>query len=204
MFSKQRFALLSAAAVTLAVSGIGLTASVGTAADVTAAPLLSYDSTALEAEITPAVAAVDADPAEAPVQNTAAMNQVAEADAIDPAELQCMAKVVMHESRGQPRAGQIAVAQTLVNRMKRGGRFGDSICEVAKQPGQFFNIASYRPDRDSDDWATAMEVSRSVLSGDAEAVAPGALFFRAAYAAPNSFFRTRQRVASVGGQVFYR
>jgi N-acetylmuramoyl-L-alanine amidase len=148
------------------------------------APALSYDLTSYA----PGGAA---DPALAPVAQ------------IDDASLDCMAKVVHHESRGQPRRGMIAVAQTLVNRMKAGGRFGSSICEVANQPGQYFQTAAYHPRHDGD-WDEAVAVSRDTLSGTAEAAAPGALFFHAAYRAPSSFFRGRARVAAIGGQVFYR
>ena len=127
-----------------------------------------------------------------------------ETAAVDEASLKCMAKVVHHESRGQPRLGQIAVAQTLINRLKRGnGRFGDSICAVANQHGQFFDTNAYHPREDSGDWKTALDVSRDALNGSAEP-APGALFFRAAYASGSSFFRSRQHVATIGGQVFYR
>lgn len=123
---------------------------------------------------------------------------------VDKASLDCMAKVVHHESRGQPRRGMIAVAQTLLNRVKIGGRFGDSVCAVANQPGQYFNTASYHPNQDSSDWQTAVDVSRAALDGSAEDAAHGALFFHAAYRAPSGFFRSRQRVSTIGGQVFYR
>ena len=113
-----------------------------------------------------------------------------------------MAKVVHHEARNQPRRGQIAVAQTLVNRLKA-GRFGVSICKVANQPGQFFNTAAYRPDRGSDSWATAMTVARAVLEGSADEAAPGAMFFRASYGRA-AFFRSRARVGAIGDHVFYR
>ena len=49
-----------------------------------------------------------------------------------------------------------------------------------------------------------MTVARDALSGTAETVAPGAMYFRAAYSPPTSFFRSRQQVAVVGDQVFYR
>lgn len=129
--------------------------------------------------------------------------EVAPAPALDTAELDCMAKVVLHEAANQPYDGKVAVAQTLVNR-RDAGRFGETICAVANQPGQFFNTAAYNPDRDGQGWTQAMEVARAVLRGDAGPVAPGAMFFRASYAPASSFFRSRQRVASVGAHVFYR
>jgi len=152
-------------------------------------PVLSYDL----ASYAPAPAHSDeAAPAE---------TQVAD---VDQASLTCMAKVVHHESRGQPRKGMLAVAQTLLNRVKAGGRFGDSVCGVASQPGQYFKIAAYHPNTESADWQAAVDVSRDALRGTAEDAAQGALFFHAGYAKPNTFFRSRQKVAAIGGQVFYR
>jgi spore germination cell wall hydrolase CwlJ-like protein len=80
------------------------------------------------------------------------------------------------------------------------------VCEVANQHGQFFNTNNYQPNRDSDTWTNAVDVSRSVLRGDEDAdeVAPGAVYFRAAYRPANSFFRTRQRVGAIGDHIFYR
>lgn len=165
-----------------------LAPSAGWAADVTAAPLLPYDLSV--ARIEPAAPA----PAEV----------VPEPAAIDPAALECAAKVVHHESRGQPRKGQLAVAQTLINRLHAGSRFGGTICAVANQPGQYFNTRAYHPDRDSGDWQTAVAVAREALAGSAEDAAGGALYFHAAYRPRSGFFRSRQRVAAIGSQVFYR
>jgi spore germination cell wall hydrolase CwlJ-like protein len=122
----------------------------------------------------------------------------------DAASVECMAKVVLHEAANQPREGKIAVAQTLVNRLKVGGRFGGSICEIVNQRGQYFRIASFHPRKNSDGWQEAVEVAHEVLAGQAEPVAPGAIYFRASYAPANAFFRTRERVATVGAHVFYR
>ncbi|NIJ08901.1 spore germination cell wall hydrolase CwlJ-like protein [Sphingomonas vulcanisoli] len=152
-----------------------------------------------------APAAAEAPRADAAPAAEAPQPAVTEAAAIDEASLKCMAKVVHHESRGQPRLGQMAVAQTLINRLKKGnGRFGNSICAIANQRGQFFNTAAYHPSEDSDDWKTAVDISRQAMAGNGESAAPGAMFFRAAYAGNTGFFRTRQHVATIGGQVFYR
>ena len=117
--------------------------------------------------------------------------------------LECMAKVVMHEAGNQPRTGQLAVAQLIMNRVGK-DRFGDTVCAVVNQPGQFFRTASYNPRRDSERWANAVEVSRQAMQGEAEQIVPGAVFYHAAYQAPNRFFRTRERISMVGDHVFYR
>jgi spore germination cell wall hydrolase CwlJ-like protein len=118
-------------------------------------------------------------------------------------DLECMAKVVLHEARNQPRTGQLAVAQLVMNRVGN-PRFGDSVCAVVNQHGQFFRTASYNPSHDSAGWANAVEVAREAMAGDAEQVVPGAVYFHAAHHAPNRFFRSRERISMVGDHVFYR
>ncbi|WP_442677961.1 cell wall hydrolase [Sphingomonas sp. ASY06-1R] len=204
----KRSTLATGAAVLLATSGMFFPATVGKAAELVHTPLLPYDLTATA----PAPAASEAPLADPSAMAAAAetLSQVAASDmnapmaaSSDAASVECMAKVVLHEAGNQPRAGKIAVAQTLVNRLKA-GRFGDSICEVVNQRGQFFQVSSFHPDREADGWQDAVEVSHEVLAGQAEPVAPGAMFFRASYAPANSFFRTRQRVTTVGAHIFYR
>lgn len=117
--------------------------------------------------------------------------------------LECLAKVILHEASNQPRTGQLAVAQLVMNRVGN-PKFGATVCEVINQPGQFFPTASYNPRRDTQRWANAVEVARQAMAGDGEQVVPGAVFYHAAYQAPNRFFRTRERISLVGDHVFYR
>jgi spore germination cell wall hydrolase CwlJ-like protein len=199
MTFKRPITLASGAVLALTLSGFALSSGSSAAELVANTPLLAYDLSATipssNPPAAPVLAQLDADDA-APQATPAA---------VDPADVECMAKVVMHEANNQPREGKVAVAQTLVNRLKAGnGRFGDSICDIANQKGQFFHIASFRPRRDSDGWQEAVEVAHQVLAGQAEPVAPGAMYFRASYAPANAFFRTRQRVTTVGAHVFYR
>ena len=51
-------------------------------------------------------------------------------------DMRCLASAIYFEARGEPLAGQLAVAEVILNRAEA-GRFGDSVCEVVKQPGQF-------------------------------------------------------------------
>ena len=159
----------------------------------TAAAVTLPASVVIAAEPIPAAfASTDPDPA--------AQSTVAEPDT---ASVECMAKVVLHEAGHEPRQGKVAVAQTLMNRLAT-GRMGGSICEVVNQPGQFFRTAAYNPAQDGAAWADAVEVARTVLTGSADDVAPGAMFFRSAAHPASIFFRSRQRIAAVGAQIFYR
>lgn len=149
-----------------------------------------------EAVAAPIIALNPPAPAPAPVAQN---DELAENDA----ELECMAKVVHHEAANQTREGQLAVAQLIMNRLES-GRFPDTVCSVVNQPGQFFNTASYNPRRSSKTWSTAVDVSREAMVGTTADIIPGALFYHAAYQAPNRFFRTRARAAVLGDHIFYR
>ena len=200
MHFKRPITLASGTALTVALSCFALTPSGSVAAEyVAATPLLAYDLSATAPAANPV-------PAAQPLltQSAGADDSVSQAVSVDAAAVECMAKVVLHEAANQPREGKIAVAQTLVNRLKAGGRFGDSICGVVNQKGQYFRIASFHPRKDSDGWQEAVEVAHDVLAGTTQPVAPGAMYFRASYAPTNAFFRTRERVATVGAHVFYR
>ena len=119
------------------------------------------------------------------------------------ADLICLAKVVVHEAGNQSRAGQMAVAQVVMNRLNDPRRrFGRTICGVIMQRGQFFNVHAYNPSRTNQRWRTALEVAREARDGTAEPVMAGALFFHAAYARVS--FRGRTRIGRLGDHVFYR
>ncbi|HEX8527307.1 cell wall hydrolase [Allosphingosinicella sp.] len=135
-----------------------------------------------------------------PVQaaETAPRRTASAANAVD-SELTCLAKVVVHEAGNQSRAGQLAVAQVVMNRV-RSPRFPNTICAVVMQRGQFFNVHRYNPPRDAR-WRRALEVARDARNRISPPVVGNATFFHAAYAPA---FRGRTRVARLGDHVFYR
>lgn len=118
-------------------------------------------------------------------------------------DIECVAKVVHHEAGNQPHTGKLAVAQVIVNRAES-GRFPGKVCDVANQPGQFFKLAAYNPARNTPMWRAAVDAARAALSGQADDVAKGAMFFHSAASRPDRFFRSRQRVVQLHDQVFYR
>ncbi|WP_440489492.1 cell wall hydrolase [Sphingomonas sp. SAFR-052] len=118
---------------------------------------------------------------------------------LDKREVECVAKVVVHEAGNQPHRGQVAVAQVIRARMNS-GRFADSACGVVKQRGQFFNVDAYDPPRNNGRWDTAVDIAKRTLSGKGEEVAPGALFFHSAGAS----MPKRTRVTQIADHTFYR
>jgi spore germination cell wall hydrolase CwlJ-like protein len=191
----------------LIMAGAGaIPASMGFAAETPGpVPLLSYDVPA-PVIADPMVAAEVQESQDDISSDSAAFASADDAQAkpgSDPVQLECLAKAVHREAGNQSHDGKLAVAQLVVNRVKS-GRFADSICGVVNQRGQFFQTSAYNPRRDTAQWASAMEVARAALDGSAPEVIPGAVFFHATYVAPNSWFRSRQRVATLGQHIFYR
>jgi len=79
----------------------------------------------------------------------------------------CMSLVVFHEARGEPFAGQVAVAQVLQNRVARAWDKGHptDACTEAFAPGQFtgLNARLGRNEPQGSAWASARAAAANVL-----------------------------------------
>ena len=118
-------------------------------------------------------------------------------------ESECLARAVYWESRGEPLAGQLAVAEVVINRA-RSGRFAPTLCGVVRQRGQFSFVRGGvipTPPRASRDWRTAVAIAQIATRDLADGAAPRALFFHARHVSPGW---RRTRVATVGNHIFYR
>src|SRR5579875_1845875 len=125
------------------------------------------------------------------------------ATAASKAEENCLATAVYFEAKGEPRRGQIAVAQVILNRT-HSGRFPRTVCGVVKQRGQFsFVHGGHLPavSHSNAGWRAALSAAQKVLDGSAERVAANALFFHARGVSAGWH---AVRVAQIGNQVFYR
>ncbi len=141
-----------------------------------------------------AVAASDA-----PVETAVDALPTADTDAMG-ADARCLAVAVYYESRGEPLAGQLAVANVILNRA-RSGRFADTPCGVVRQPGQFsFARRSFAPPANAD-WKKAVSVAQAAMAGSGGDRARGALYFHASYVSPGW---ARAEVATIGHHIFYR
>ncbi len=122
---------------------------------------------------------------------------------IDDEELNCIAIGVYYESKGEPLAGQLAVADVILNRANS-GRFPASACGVLTQRSQFSFVKGGRlPDVDTSRpaWKTAVAIARIARDELWKSPAKGALFFHARRVSPNW---GKTRVASLGNHIFYR
>lgn len=82
-------------------------------------------------------------------------------------ELDCLAEAIYFESRGEITAGQIAVAQVIMNRVKS-NRFPNTIKAVVHQPKQFSYYSDGKPEimHDIKSQTKAYTIASLVLTGD--------------------------------------
>jgi N-acetylmuramoyl-L-alanine amidase len=125
-------------------------------------------------------------------------------DGIDQAsELDCLARNVYYESRGEPLVGQYAVAEVTMNRVAS-SLFPDTVCSVVNERNAFswtHNESLREPY--GFEWWRAQAVARSVLDNHASPYVGDALFYHATYVSPR-WARTRPQIALIGGHIFYR
>ena len=124
----------------------------------------------------------------------------------------CLALNIYHEARGEPIAGQYAVAEVTMNRAAS-ERYPDSICAVVYQQnwdrrrGRYVGMFSWteleansqiEPDALRQAWAIAQEVYH-----DRHTPSVGqALFYHADYIKPR-WARHKTVVAKIGRHIFY-
>jgi N-acetylmuramoyl-L-alanine amidase len=117
--------------------------------------------------------------------------------------LACLARNVYFEARGEPEAGQYAVAEVTMNR-KASGVYPRTVCGVVYEKSAF-SWTSYGalPDPSGEAWARAQEIAEDVYYGRHQPVLNGALFFHATYVKPE-WAAERRRIARIGNHIFYR
>ena len=129
------------------------------------------------------------------------------------AELQCLAENVYFEARGEPLAGQYAVAEVTLNRT-RARNFPRTICAVVHQarwdPGRQRLVADFSwtergalyPE-EGPAWKQALAVASAVYDDLHPPLVPDALFYHALSVRPE-WSRNRRAVARIGNHLFYR
>ena len=116
----------------------------------------------------------------------------------------CLARNVYYEARGEPPAGQYAVAEVTMNRVAS-PRYPRSVCEVVYQKNAFswtdFSLVLEHPG--GAEWARAQRIAEAVYYQKRLPTLQGALFYHATYVRPD-WSHERQRIARIGRHVFYR
>lgn len=124
--------------------------------------------------------------------------------------LNCLTQAVYYEAGFEPGEGQMAVAQTVINRMRHPG-YPKSICGViyegaARATGCQFSFAcdgSMRHARDVGAWNRARKIAARALAGTMDNEVGSATHFHTINVSPGWGPRLL-RVAQVGMHIFYR
>ncbi len=130
---------------------------------------------------------------------------VRDVDTTAPLDVQakCLATAIFYESRSESLEGQLAVARVIVNR-ERSARFGDDLCGVVTQPGQFSFVRNgVLPEVNATRAAfrTAVAIAHIAMRNAWESRAEGALYFHARRVSPSW---GRKQVATIDNHIFYR
>lgn len=213
---------VSSAAISLSILGLAAHSSVSLAAEVESTAIPQPAASPLPTQAisltTPAVMTAPAiTPAPAPnftadalqdgdeiaYPTLAAAVAAQEPAAGDDEQLRCLAGAIYYESKGEPLAGQLAVASVILNRAAS-GRFGKTPCSVVTQRGQFSFVRGGRIpaiDASRPSYRTALAVAKVAMADAWDSAADKALFFHARRVSPGW---SKVKVASIGNHVFYR
>ncbi len=129
--------------------------------------------------------------------------------------LECLTQAVYYEARGEPREGQVGVAQVVMNRVGS-GRYPASVCAVvfqgAGRPGCQFSFACEGNRQGGPvnpaSWARSQAVAQEVLASASRSGTPfnsgptGADHFHADYVQPK-WAGQMQRLAQIGRHIFF-
>ena len=120
-------------------------------------------------------------------------------------DLKCLAQAIYFESRGEPLAGQLAVARVIINRAESAS-FPDSYCGVVRQRSQFSFVRGGRipePNRSSVAWQRAKAIAQIAESDMWDSDADDALYFHATHVRPR-WARSKVARATIDSHIFYR
>ena len=120
-------------------------------------------------------------------------------------QLRCLAGAIYFEARGEPLAGQLAVAEVVINRAAS-GRFPASYCGVVFQKSQFSFVKRGRMPplpAETVTWHRAKAIAQIAHRGLWDSEAEGSLYFHARSVSP-SWSNRRQAMARISNHVFYR
>ena len=122
---------------------------------------------------------------------------------LDAESLACLARNVYFEARGEPLAGQYAVAEVTMNR--RGwGPFRKSVCTVVHEPGAFSWTGQRQlPAPYGEAWQSAQRVAAAVYWRQHAPTLQGARYYHATYVKPD-WAKDKERIARIGRHIFYR
>lgn len=126
------------------------------------------------------------------------------------AEKNCLARAIYFEARSEPEAGQIAVANVILNRVKS-KVYPDTICGVVYDGAHRLNSCQFSfacdgkqdAPRSAKQWSKAKKIASRAMAGDAYVrVVSTATHYHADYVNP-SWSGSMKRLIKIGRHIFY-
>lgn len=121
-----------------------------------------------------------------------------------------LALVTWREARGEPHLGKIAVAQSVLNRVRRPSWWGNSVLAVITKKWQYSSMTDPHdlqldtwPREDDVRWHECMSIARGCLDGSLDNPAPGADSYFADTIAPPRWADPKKFVVKIGHHAFY-
>ena len=126
-----------------------------------------------------------------------------------PEDIDVLARTVWGEARGEPRAGQVAVAHVILNRASQGGWWGDTVAKVCLHKYQFSAWLENDPNRAKMEALTGEEttfrqclsIAAGVLGGIHADPTGGANHYHTKKVKPD--WATAEPIADIGAHLFY-
>lgn len=112
---------------------------------------------------------------------------------------ECLARAMFFESNRSSREGLVAVGTVVMNRLQS-GEYGDSVCQVVGQKGQFAPGVLTRK-METDELPDVVAAADSVLKGERHPAVKNAMFFHTA--GLRFPYRNMHYVLQAGGNAFY-
>lgn len=117
---------------------------------------------------------------------------------------------VWREARGEPRDGKIAVAHSILNRVKRPSWWGDSVLSVVSKKWQYSSLTDPNDKQltkwpvDTDkEWQDCLLIAWGVYDGSLRNPAPGADSYFADTIPPPRWADEKKFVVKIGHHSFY-
>lgn len=121
---------------------------------------------------------------------------------INRVEINCLAKAIYHEARGEPQEGQAAVAHVILNRTAS-RKYPDDVCSVTRQPHQFTGLNARRVYSNIGAWKKAVEIALLVSQGHVTDNTNGSThYFAHRKIKPPSWSFKMQTKAQIGNHTF--
>ena len=117
-------------------------------------------------------------------------------------EIDCLARNIYHEARGEGLRGQIAVAQVTINRV-HSSKFQNTVCKVVYAHRQFsWTLNKHKSVRDTKAWAASVAIARAVLTQSVRLPDFSATHFHTRQVQPD-WAKHKRVVAVINNHIFY-